>query len=466
MNWDQRFAARSRDLRRSSVRELLKVTAQPEMISFAGGLPAPELFPIDALRTATDAVLSRLGRRALQYGETEGLFELRSWIARNLAPAHLGCTAENVVITTGAQQGLDLIGRILLDPGDPVSVESPTYLALLSAWRSAGARFRRIATDANGPRPDRLLTNPAVRPKLLYTIPNFQNPTGISLTPERRGALVEACRDQGIGIVEDDPYGQLRFEPEVTSHEGAPRDETRRIPAIPESLLSLDGALSGKSLDQGNVIQCGTFSKVLAPGLRVGWVIAPRVVAGKLILAKQSADLHTSTLCQWITLELLEGGVLDTQLPRLRTEYRRRRDAMLTALEAHLPPGCSWTRPAGGMFLLLRLPESLRAAELLPHALARRVVFVPGDAFHLDAEGAHTLRLNFSHPSPERIGEGIRRLGEVIREALDGVSNATLGSVVAIADAETGSRPSTDIPGRSPRSDRRVERSRGDRPDP
>lgn len=345
-------------MRRSAIRELLRCTRQPEMISFAGGLPAPEMFPLEEVRGAAKA----LNASALQYGETEGVAELRDWVAQRFNRPR-----ENVLIVSGAQQGLDLLGRVLLNEGDPVEVENPTYLALLSAWRPLGVRFVR----EHG--------------KIAYTVPNYQNPQGTTLDLAQRRALL----DRGIGIIEDDPYRELCFE-------GEP------LPTLLE-------------LDRGeNVIHVNTFSKVLAPGLRVGWVIGPEAVIEKLVQAKQAVDLQTSTFNQLLILELLRSGIWERQIPRLRATYRERRDVMLAALEKHFPEEATWTRPVGGMFLMVHLPPDMNAAELLPACLENNVAFVPGEEFHIDGTGQNTMRLNFSNAKPERIEEGIRRLAGVI----------------------------------------------------
>jgi 2-aminoadipate transaminase len=414
-------------MKRSAVREFLKVTAQPEMISFAGGLPAPELFPLEQIREATGAVLHRDGARALQYGETEGLAGLRDWIAQRFSRPDRPLSRSNILIVSGAQQGLDLIGRVFLEPGDAALIENPTYLALLSAWRPNGVEFIALPGDADGIRPDKLARSrlldslrsgpsPALKPKLLYTIPNFQNPTGICLARDRRRPLVEWARHHDVGIVEDDAYSELRYE-----------DET--LPSLAEldaAMTNPDGRgqASGPEKDKGgNVLTVGTFSKVLAPGLRVGWIIGPLAVVEKLVQAKQAMDLHTGSLSQHIILELLQRGELERQIPRLRASYRERRDRMLAALDRYLTPdrGVSWTRPAGGMFLMVTLPAGQSATALLPAALQQNVAFVPGAEFHLDGNGDRTLRLNFSNPSVERIEEGIRRLAGLINEGLTSV---------------------------------------------
>ena len=401
--WSNRFAARCRAMRRSAVRELLAVAARPEIISFAGGLPAPELFPIEEIRAATDAVLARHRGRVLQYGETAGLGELRDRIAAECSNGTGRWTRDNVVITAGAQQALDLLGRVLVDDGDPVLVENPTYLALLSAWAPFGARFIGVPGDAEGLRVDALPEGGRGQPraKLLYVIPNFGNPQGTSLTPDRRRALVRWARAAGVGVIEDDPYGELWYDAEP-----AP------------ALLAYDAEEAravGGGAEAGQVVRVGTFSKVLAPGLRVGWVLAPAPVAERLTLAKQAVDLHASTLSQWVALELWENGGLAAHRPRLREAYRARREAMLDALDRHFPAEVRWTRPAGGMFVLVTLGEGSDAAALLPRALERGVAFVPGESFHLEGRGRNTLRLNFTNATPERIAEGIRRLAEVVR---------------------------------------------------
>lgn len=395
--WTPRFSQRSQQMRRSAVRELLKLTAQPSMISFAGGLPAPELLPLLEVNAAAAAVLQERGVEAVQYGETEGIPELRDWVAARSSSRGRRLTRANVAITAGAQQALDLLGRILLDPGDRVIVENPTYLALLSAWRPLGVEFLGAPGDAEGLLPQGLESLASSRPKLLYTIPNFQNPSGTTLDAQRRAAVLAWAGRHDVTIVEDDPYGELRFE-------GAD------LPTLFE-VESQTGATE-------NVVSVGSFSKTLAPGLRVGWVVAPEPVIEKLVGAKQAADLHTSSLSQHIIRVLLSNGVFETQLPRLRTAYRERRDSMLQAMARHFPGTVSWTRPQGGMFLLVRLPPQLSAQEILKAALSRGVAFVPGEEFHLNGEGRNTFRLNFSNTSPPKIEEGIERLGELLHQRL------------------------------------------------
>ena len=386
MNWETMFAPRTQAMRRSAVRELLKVLGQPGMISFGGGLPAPELFPVAELREAAEVVLSKHAASALQYGQSEGLPELRAWLAERHA-----CSAENVLIVSGSQQGLDLIGRVFLEPGDCVVTQNPTYLAMLLAWRPWEPCFVEPAAESGEgglPRPARHGWNRALpNAKLVYVVPNFTNPAGTTLSLEERQQLARS----GNLIVEDDPYGELRYEGEA-------------LPSILE-------------MNREIVIHLGTVSKVLAPGLRIGWVIAPTPVIDKLALARQAADLQTSTFNQHLVLEVLQRGVLERQLPRLRAAYRERRDVMLQALQEHFPKEVTWTRPEGGMFLMVFLSEGMDASALLKDALREKVAFVPGEEFFFDGRGKSTMRLNFSNATPELIREGIRRLGKVISRA-------------------------------------------------
>jgi 2-aminoadipate transaminase len=381
MLWDKQLASRTAEMHRNTVREFLKLAAQPGMISFAGGLPAPELFPVQEIRVASETLLSRHGGKAMQYGETEGVPELRAWLAERYSVG-----IENVLITSGAQQALDLIGRVLLDTGDQVAVENPTYLALLGAWRPLGVQYSPVASDKDG-----LDVNgiPADS-KLLYVIPNFQNPQGTTLSHARRIALAEKAQREQLIIVEDDPYAELRYE-------GDP------LPSI----FSLAGG------PDGPVIHVGTFSKVLAPGFRVGWIIADSALIERLVLAKQPMDLHTSTWNQYLALELVSSGFLPTHIKKLGAEYRTRRDAMLSALKEFMPPSIHWTHPKGGMFLFATLPAHISANELATEAIRHQVLIVPGADFHI-CGGKNTFRLNFSNSPPQLIRSGIERLAQVL----------------------------------------------------
>jgi 2-aminoadipate transaminase len=386
-----RLAARSRRMRPSAIREILKATGRPDVISFAGGLPAPELFPAEEVRRAAQEALADDGPGALQYGLTEGYGPLREWVAAELARASgLRVSAGEVLIVNGSQQGLDLVAKVLLDPGDVVLVENPCYLGAIQAFSAYEAELTGVESDADGIRPDalrRALETAPVRPKLLYLTPQFQNPTGTTLAPGRRAEVVALAERFGVPVLEDDPYGRLRYS-------GAPQ------PAV------------GSLADSAGWLFLGTASKFLAPGLRVGWLaVREPALFERLVSAKQSADLHTSGLTQRVAYRYLRRAEeLEAQVARLRHVYRRRRDAMLAALARHLPAGCRWTRPDGGLFLWLELPEGRDALELFHLAREQQVLFVPGESFWVGAPRRHTLRLNFSHAAPERIEEGVRRL--------------------------------------------------------
>jgi 2-aminoadipate transaminase len=397
MNWNELYAKRTRRMKRSAIRELLKVTRRPEVISFAGGLPAAELFPIPQVKAAVDAVLQRLGGKCLQYGETEGVPELREWVANHFSRNGVQITADNVLITTGAQQGLDLVGRVFLDESDRAVVEAPTYLALLSAWRPYVGEFLAVPSDEQGMQVDALSKLLEKQPKLIYITPNFQNPQGTTLTLERREKLVTLLREHGIALLEDNPYGELRYDGEALPH-----------------LLEIEAAQNKPGGFPSHVMYSGTFSKVLMPGLRVGWVIAAPEVIDKLGMAKQAADLHTSTICQYAALELLRRGFLEEFVPVLCKSYSQRRDLMLSALEKHFGGKAKWNRPEGGMFLLVSFPAEYDTMKMLPRALEQNVAYVPGEEFHMNGEGKNTLRLNFSNARPEQIEEGIKRLAAVL----------------------------------------------------
>lgn len=404
ISWEQRFAQRTRLMHGSAIRELLKVTERPDFISFAGGLPAPEVFPVAEVAAAAQQILQQQGAQALQYGATEGYRPLREFIAQQMAEeAGFPVSSENVLITTGSQQALDLLGKILVDPGDTLLVESPTYLAALQAWNAYGARYQEVAADEQGLQLEALESALAAAPKFLYTVPNFQNPSGITLSLERRERLVEIARRAGLPIVEDDPYRELRFEGE-------------HLPRV----FDLDGQRQAGAADYaGDVIYINTFSKVLAPGLRVGWIVADAELIGKLTQAKQGTDLHTAMLSQMLAYELARSGFIKQHLPTIIHAYRERRDAMLAALAEHFPQGVRWTRPQGGMFLWVTLPSGIDTEEALRAAIEQKVAFVPGTSFHPAGGGSHTMRLNFSNARPEMIYEGIARLSKVLQPYLE-----------------------------------------------
>jgi 2-aminoadipate transaminase len=397
--WNDRIAAGARAIRSSAIRDLLKLTAQPEMISFAGGLPAPELFPAEELSAAGEQAIAEAPLAALQYGPTEGYAPLRELVAGWLARLGVAADPGQLIVTAGSQQGLDMLGRLLLDPGAPVAVEEPTYLGALQAWQTAQPRYVPVPLDADGLDVDALeaMLAGGLRPRFLYVVSCFQNPTGVTLAPGRRRRLIELAARYDLAIVEDDPYGELFYEGQ------------RATP-----LAALDIAAHG---ELRHVVYLGTLSKLLAPGLRVGWIAAPRALHDRLVMLKQGLDLHTGSLAQAVAFYACRDGLLDRHIPRLRAVYGERRDAMLAALGRAMPAGISWTRPAGGMFLWLTLPEGADSRALLARAVERKVAFVPGQPFHPGGGGANTMRLNFSHSAPPQIAEGVARLAQALAEA-------------------------------------------------
>lgn len=385
------LSQRSAHYTASPIRELLKLTEQPGMISLAGGLPAADSFPVDALRAACVEVFDTQAQGALQYGPSEGIAPLREWVAAHLRAQGVHATAEEVLITSGSQQGLDLVGRVLIDPGSTVLVERPTYLGALQAFSPYAPQFADLDEDADGPLP--ALQSPERRAaRMVYLQPNFRNPTGQTMTAARRTQWAQALQHSAIALVEDNPYGELWFD-------GPP-------PA------PLAAELAGQS------ILLGTFSKVLSPGLRLGYVHGPQDLIAKMALARQAADLQTSSLTQRLVLKVLDGGLLDAQLPRIRALYRAQRDAMLAALSRHMPGNVHWDVPQGGMFLWLRLPDGADATALLPLALARKVAYVPGTAFYATGPvPRNTLRLSYATATPEQIDTAIAHLGVVFSES-------------------------------------------------
>ncbi|HVM72347.1 MAG TPA: PLP-dependent aminotransferase family protein [Anaerolineales bacterium] len=409
--WEYRYANRTKRMGSSVIRELLKLTEQPDIISFGGGLPAPEVFPIKEFQAACNYVLENEGALALQYSTTEGYRPLREMIVRHTARYAVTVNPENVLITSGSQQALDFIGRVFINQGDYIVVESPTYLGALQAWSAYGAQYISVRSDENGMVTDELEQALRVGPKFIYVLPNFQNPSGTTLSLERRKRLVELADQYGVPIVEDDPYGQLRFEGE-------------HLPSV----VSLDSEYRGDDgCYTGNVIYLSTFSKLLAPGIRLAWVIAPEQVIHKLVQTKQAADLNTAAFNQMTAYEVGKGGFLDEHVKHIRAVYKERRDVMIEMMEEMFPAGVRWTRPQGGMFLWGILPENLDAAEVLKVAIQRKVAFVPGESFHPNGGGKNTMRLNFSYSNPATIREGISRMGIVLKELVKKESREPIG---------------------------------------
>ncbi|QJD88801.1 PLP-dependent aminotransferase family protein [Duganella dendranthematis] len=385
------FAERAEQLQASFIREILKITQQPEIISFAGGLPSPLTFPVDEMKVAYDKVLTNNGKVALQYGPTDGYTPLRQWIADSLSTGGAKILPEQVLMTSGSQQALDLLGKVLIDEGSRVLVETPSYLGALQAFSVYLPEFKSVDTDDHGLVPSSIAAV-AQGARLLYSLPNFQNPTGRSLSFERRQELVETCARLGLPLIEDDPYGSL-------SYKGEP---------LPKMV----------AMNPDGVIYMGSFSKVLTPGIRLGYVVAPLPLARRLELAKQAADLHTSQLTQMVVHEVIKDGFLDQHIPKIRALYGDQCQVMLDAMAQHFPAGVEWTKPEGGMFIWVTLPKHIDAMKLLDEAIAQKVAFVPGSPFYANEPATNTLRLSFVTVPPERIRHGIEILGKLIAAKL------------------------------------------------
>jgi 2-aminoadipate transaminase len=384
-----RLARRAARMNPSVIREILKITERPGIVSLAGGLPSPDTFPIEAMCEATARVLRDTPREALQYAASEGFGPLREWVADQMASQGMVVDAAQVLITTGSQQGLDLVGKVLIDEGSTVAVEAPTYLGALQAFAPYEPAVVTVPCDSDGPLPEAV--HVAAGCRFLYALPNFQNPSGRCMTDARRSALVGAARDMGLPIVEDNPYGDLWFD--------AP-------PPAPLASRWAEGT-----------VYLGSFSKVLAPGLRLGYVIAPPHLSPKLLQAKQAADLHTPGFNQRVVHEVIRHGFLRDHVPTIRARYQAQRNAMAEALAAHMPPGCQWTVPQGGMFFWITLPAGTDATALLPRAVERGMAYVPGAAFFADHPMHNTLRLSFVTVPPEEIARGVEMLAATLKEA-------------------------------------------------
>jgi len=394
-DWSKLYASRLANMTTSVIRDILRTAQAPDAISMSGGWPDAALFPTERMAVVAEEALTQRPQMALQYGPTQGVAELRALLADRMRHKGIACHADDIIITSGSQQSLDLLGRILLDKGDRVLVENPTFIGALQSFRAYGPRFVGVPMDEQGILPDALeATIQHVPTKFAYLIPTYQNPTGATQLTERRLQVLEALGRVGIPIIEDDPYGELAYEG-----------------AMATPLAAIE---RGKA----SVVYLGSFSKVLAPGLRLAWAVCPPGVAEQLVMAKQGADLHTSTLSQAIAIGFMERGWLDEQIVRIRASYRQRRDAMVAALRKELPPEATFNIPAGGLFLWLRLPETVDTTKLLAQAVRHKVTFVPGAPFHVDGKGTNCLRLTFATLTPERIREGIHALGDVLRETL------------------------------------------------
>ncbi|MEA3137527.1 MAG: 2-aminoadipate transaminase [Thermoplasmata archaeon] len=400
MDFGPLYSNRTHLMKASEIRELLKLTEKPSIISFAGGLPNPQTFPVHEVEEATKRVLRDHAKQALQYSTTEGVTVLREAVADHLRKDGMDVHPDEVLITNGSQQGLDLLGRVFIDRGDTLVVGNPTYLGALQSFNYFGAKYATADSDDDGVIPEKLddtlqrLKRQGIRPKFLYLVPTFANPTGTSIPAGRRKKILELAHQHDMMIVEDDPYGKLRFEGE-------------EIPSI----HSMDKG-------EGRVIYLGTFSKILVPGFRLAWAVAPHDVTRKMVISKQSVDLCTNAFTQYIAADLLAGGLIDRHLPEIISLYRKKRDLMLKAMDRHFPKeGTHWTKTQGGLFTWATMAPHVNTIEMLKDAIAKDVAFVPGKSFYPDPkEGFNTMRLNFSHPSDDKISIGVERLGNVMTQ--------------------------------------------------
>ncbi len=389
LNWI--FSVRAQEMKSSAIREILKITERPDVISFAGGLPAPELFPIESLKKACEKVLDNYGPKALQYSLTMGVLPLRQILAEKLSPKGMALTEENIFITGGSQQGLDLAGRVFLDKGSVLICESPTYLGAIQAFNAYKPQYITVDMDKEGMMVEQLEENiKKYKPRFIYVVSNFQNPSGITLSYQRRKHLVKLAQEYYIPIIDDNPYGDLRY--------------------VGEDVPSL------KSLGGDLVIELGTCSKIVSPGLRIGWVIASTEVMSMFERMKQGADLHTNTFAQYVFYEYIKAGNLNRHIQEIKAAYSERRDVMIEALKEHFPENVTWVEPEGGLFLWVKLPREVSATALLDEAVKQKVAYVPGKPFYPYEDKDNTLRLNFSNANPEMIREGIKRLGKVFKE--------------------------------------------------
>lgn len=391
------YSKNALNMKRSEIRELLKLTRQPDIISFAGGMPDPQTFPVKELEEISAQVLREKGAAALQYGPTEGEPSLREELASWLTRDRPDLKAENILITSGSQQGLDILGQVLIDPGDIILVELPSYIGALQAFAAHRARMIGVPQDDEGIRTDMLekalnkLIARKKKPKFIYVIPDFQNPSGVTTTLARRRELLNLAERFEVPLIEDSPYLVLRY-----SGEPLPR------------IYSLDPTR--------HVIVLGTFSKVLCPGLRLAWLLTPVAWMDRFVVAKQGMDLCSPSFTQFIAQEYMRRGLLNKQIESIRALYGHKRDVMLDALSRYMPKGVSWTKPEGGLFLWVKLPKRMNATELFPKAVEQKVAYVIGSAFYCNGKGHNTMRLNFSYPSEEQIVDGIQRLARVIEE--------------------------------------------------
>ena len=384
------FSERAKSIQSSIIREILKDSSKSGVINLAGGLPAPELFPLDKIRQACDRVLQKYGPESLQYSLTTGVPLLKQFLANRISTIGFDFSPDAIQITNGSQQGLDIVGRVFIEPGSVVLTEEPTYLGAIQAFSFYSARFVSVRTDESGMLPDDLeMKIKEHRPVFIYLVPNFQNPSGITMSKSRREAVVALSKKHDIPIVDDNPYGELRYS-------GQP------VPSL-------------KVMGGQNVIQLGTFSKIISPGLRIGWIAADKEFIGMCEKMKQGLDLHTTTFSQYVVYEFAKDGALEEHIEVIKEAYGRRRDIMIDALRRYFTDGTTWTEPEGGLFLWVKLPAGISASDLLPLALKAGLAYVPGKYFFSQKPDDTTLRLNFCNATEENIVEGIKRLAAVVK---------------------------------------------------
>jgi 2-aminoadipate transaminase len=416
------FASRTREMKSSAMRDMMAITQRPDVISLAGGLPETGSFPPDSFAAAANRIAQESCARALQYGPTEGLDEVKDCIAQVMAAEDMRVDADDMIVTTGGQQVIDLVTKTLIDPGDVIVAEGPTYPGAVPTFSSYQAHVVHIDVDSEGMQVERLeevldqLERDGRRPKFVYTVPSFQNPAGVTMSLPRRQQLVDIAHRRELLVLEDNPYGLLRYE-------GAPQP----------TLRALDGGVY--------VMYLGTFSKILSPGIRLGWVVAPPPVLEKINLGKQAADLCTSTLTQLLVRAYFDQGIWRDYVDSLNEIHRARRDAMLDALAEFFPPQAEWTRPGGGLFVWVTLPDFIDTTDLLARALRDNVAFVPGEGAYLDGRGRNSMRLNFSGSDEDTIREGVRRIGEVVAEQV-----ALYGTLTGEESPAAPKRPAAEAP--------------------
>lgn len=398
-NWDKHYARRMNRMQGSEIREMMKILDRPGIISFAGGIPDPKYFPTAEIAAACQNILSdpKRSTAAQQYAVSEGYTPLRTWLAEQMTARGVPCTTDNVLITNGSQQALDFIAKLMVTPGDTILVGWPTYLGAVQAFNAYEPTYDHLPLPGSNRTPESYTADGKAAPKFAYVMTEFQNPTGTTMTLDERMTFLETAKAMDLPIIEDCAYERLRYD-------GAP---------LP-SLLALAAKRDG-GIDNCKVLYCGTFSKSIIPALRVGWIIAAKDVIGKLVILKQAADLHSSPFNQMIALDVA-SAIIEPHTAKVRAVYKERRDAMLKALETHMPAGISWTKPEGGMFVWMTLPAHMDSSAILQRAIAEEnIAYVPGVAFHPDRSGRNTLRLNFSLNDPATIEEGIKRLGNLLR---------------------------------------------------